>query len=66
MIRKKDLDTEITVRSKKARTHKSAKKQKMKTHADGSGHEDIVLAKQRGVFGTALIMLAVLLLVLVI
>ena len=66
MIRKKDLDTEITVRSKKAHTHKSTKKQKVVTYADGSGYEDIVLAKRRGVFGTALIMLAVLLLVLVI
>ncbi len=57
MIRKKDLDAKITVRSKKSRAHK-----KGIAHHDGSGHEDIILAKRRGVFGMALIFLAILLL----
>jgi hypothetical protein len=66
MIRKKDLDAEVTVRSKKSHTHSSAKKQKDTTYPDGSDYEDIVLARRRGVFGTALLFLAILLLVLVI
>ena len=66
MIRKKDLDADVTVRSKKSYTRNSAKNQKDVTHPDGSGHEDIVLARRRGVFGTALLLLAILLLVLVI
>ncbi len=60
MIRKNDLDPKNTsVRSKKS-------SKKTVTYADGSGHEDIVLAKRRGVFGMALIFLAILLLVVII
>ena len=57
VMRKQNLDTPIPLKKKS---------KKNVVHADGSGYDDIVLARRRGVFGTALIVLAISLLILVI
>jgi|GEM_PF-1678974 len=70
MIRRKDLDRKISVRTKSRVTKnvsgkKIISRKKNKVHRDGSGRKDIVRAQTRGVFGMALVILGVSLLIMV-